>query len=92
LAEYQPDLIKIDMDLVRRIDQNQARQAIVRAVATLCGELGIRVGGDRNPGRTRFSGFGRDRFNAGLLVLQAGVPGLGPDRARRLGMTGAAAR
>jgi EAL domain-containing protein (putative c-di-GMP-specific phosphodiesterase class I) len=43
LAEYQPDLIKIDLDLVRGIDQNQARQAIVRAVAALCGELGIRV-------------------------------------------------
>lgn len=43
LAEYQPHLIKIDMDLVRGIDQSQARQAIVRAVAAMCGELGIKV-------------------------------------------------
>ena len=43
LAEYQPDIIKIDMDLVRNIDTSLARQAIVRAIASLCGELGIRV-------------------------------------------------
>lgn len=43
LAEYQPHLIKIDMDLVRGIDQSPARQAIVRAVAAMCGELGIKV-------------------------------------------------
>jgi EAL domain-containing protein (putative c-di-GMP-specific phosphodiesterase class I) len=43
LAEYQPDLFKIDMDLVRGIDQNRARQAIVRAVAAMCAELGVRV-------------------------------------------------
>ena len=43
LSEYQPDLVKIDMDLVRNIDSNRARQAIVRAIAAMCGELGIRV-------------------------------------------------
>lgn len=43
LAEYQPDLIKIDMDLVRNIDTSVPRQVIVRAIATMCGELGIRV-------------------------------------------------
>jgi EAL domain-containing protein (putative c-di-GMP-specific phosphodiesterase class I) len=43
LAEYQPDIIKIDMDLVRGIDTQAPRQAIVRAIASLCHELGIRV-------------------------------------------------
>ncbi|MDN2711427.1 EAL domain-containing protein [Janthinobacterium sp. SUN118] len=43
LAEYQPDIVKIDMDLVRNIDTSPPRQAIVRAVAGLCRELGIRV-------------------------------------------------
>lgn len=43
LAEYQPDIVKIDMDLVRQIDTSPPRQAIVRAVASLCRELGIRV-------------------------------------------------
>jgi len=43
LAEYQPDIIKIDMDLVRDIDTHPARQAIVRAIASLGRELGIRI-------------------------------------------------
>ena len=43
LAEYQPDIIKIDMDLVRDIDTQPARQAIVRAIANLGSELGIRI-------------------------------------------------
>lgn len=43
LADYQPDIIKLDMDLVRGIDQRPARQAIVRGVARICEELGIRL-------------------------------------------------
>ena len=43
LAEYQPDLIKIDMDLVRDIDKNRARQAIVAGIAAICKSLNIRV-------------------------------------------------
>ncbi len=33
LAEYQPDIVKIDMDLVRGIDQHRARQVIVLGIA-----------------------------------------------------------
>lgn len=43
LAEYQPDIIKIDMDLVRDIDRSHARQVIVGAITTMCGQLGVRV-------------------------------------------------
>jgi EAL domain-containing protein (putative c-di-GMP-specific phosphodiesterase class I) len=43
LSEYQPDLIKIDMDLVRNIDTSAPRQAIVRAITAMCGEMGVRV-------------------------------------------------
>ncbi|HAT32223.1 MAG TPA: diguanylate phosphodiesterase [Janthinobacterium sp.] len=43
LSEYQPDIIKIDMDLVRGIDRNPARKAIVRGITAICAELGIRV-------------------------------------------------
>ena len=43
LAEYQPDIIKIDMDLVRNIDTDLPRQAIVRSIASLCRELGIKL-------------------------------------------------
>jgi EAL domain-containing protein (putative c-di-GMP-specific phosphodiesterase class I) len=43
LAEFQPDVIKIDMHLVRDIDSRGPRQAIVRAVIQACLELGIDV-------------------------------------------------
>lgn len=43
LADFQPDLIKIDMDLVRHIDSSKSRQAIVRSLLQLCNDMGIRV-------------------------------------------------
>jgi EAL domain-containing protein (putative c-di-GMP-specific phosphodiesterase class I) len=43
LADFQPDVIKIDMHLVRDIDSKGPRQAIVRAVIQVCGDLGIDV-------------------------------------------------
>lgn len=43
LADFQPDQIKIDMNLVRGIERHGPRQAIVRAVAQVCGDLGIDV-------------------------------------------------
>ena len=43
LADFQPDIIKLDMKLVRGVDTDVPRQAIVRAVIGLCGELKIRT-------------------------------------------------
>jgi len=43
LAEYQPHLVKIDMDLVRNIDRDRPRQVIVASIAAMCRELGIEV-------------------------------------------------
>jgi EAL domain-containing protein (putative c-di-GMP-specific phosphodiesterase class I) len=43
LANFQPDLIKIDMDLVRGIDSSPARQAIVAGIMGICRELDIAV-------------------------------------------------
>lgn len=43
LADFQPDQIKIDMNLVRGIERHGPRQAIVRAIAQVCGDLGIDV-------------------------------------------------
>lgn len=43
LAAFKPDLIKIDMDLVRDIDHDEVRQVIVRHVLAMCGELGVKV-------------------------------------------------
>lgn len=46
LADFQPDIIKLDMDLIRGIDQSRTRQAIVRATVGMCEELGIKVIGE----------------------------------------------
>ena len=41
LSDFQPDIIKIDMDLVRGIDTSRPRQAILRNLARLCQDMGI---------------------------------------------------
>ena len=43
LADFQPDIIKLDMDLVRNIDTHRPRQAIVRNLVRMCEEMGIEV-------------------------------------------------
>ena len=43
LAGFQPDLIKIDMELVRHIDRSSSRQAIVRGMVRICADLGVQV-------------------------------------------------
>lgn len=43
LARFQPDLIKIDMDLIRHIDMERAKAAIVASVSRLAADLGITV-------------------------------------------------
>jgi EAL domain-containing protein (putative c-di-GMP-specific phosphodiesterase class I) len=43
LAEFQPDQVKIDMNLVRGIEHHGPRQSIVRAIVQVCGDLGIEV-------------------------------------------------
>jgi EAL domain-containing protein (putative c-di-GMP-specific phosphodiesterase class I) len=43
LTEFQPDIIKLDMVLIRDVDQDRVRQVIVRGVLQVCRELGITV-------------------------------------------------
>ncbi|CAM2159188.1 blue light- and temperature-responsive anti-repressor (plasmid) [Pararobbsia alpina] len=43
LTEFQPDLLKLDMELVRGIDTDSVRQSIVRGVLSMCRDLGVRV-------------------------------------------------
>jgi len=43
LSDIQTDLIKLDMALIRDIDKNTPRQAIVRGILQVCGDLGITV-------------------------------------------------
>lgn len=41
LADFQPEFVKLDMNLCRGIDGHHARQAIVRGIAQVCRDLGI---------------------------------------------------
>ncbi|QRX83305.1 EAL domain-containing protein [Glaciimonas sp. PAMC28666] len=43
LAEFQPDIIKIDMALVRDIDTSKPKQAIVDGIVSICAALNVRV-------------------------------------------------
>jgi EAL domain-containing protein (putative c-di-GMP-specific phosphodiesterase class I) len=72
LSAYQPHIVKIDMDLIRGIDTNKIKQAIVQGIVFTCQRIGcLVVAGDRNPAGERFSGRDRDIANAGLFLLQA---------------------
>ena len=41
LANFQPDMVKLDMGLVREIQSHGPKQSIVRAIHQVCFELGI---------------------------------------------------
>jgi EAL domain-containing protein (putative c-di-GMP-specific phosphodiesterase class I) len=43
LADFQPDIVKIDMDLVRNINHSKPKQAIVEGIVHMCRQLGIRA-------------------------------------------------
>ena len=68
LADFQPDLVKLDMGLVRGIDADRARQAIVGGLLRICAELDVGVVAEgveteaehralRDLGATMFQGF-----------------------------------
>jgi EAL domain-containing protein (putative c-di-GMP-specific phosphodiesterase class I)/CheY-like chemotaxis protein len=43
LATLEPDIVKLDMSLIRDIDRHATKRRVVGATATLCRELGARV-------------------------------------------------
>lgn len=43
LADFQPDVVKLDMALTRGVDGDRVRRAIVAGIVRLCSELDIRV-------------------------------------------------
>ncbi len=43
LADFQPDMIKLDMALIRGIDHSRSRRAIVTGVVSMCEQLAIDV-------------------------------------------------
>ncbi|SCC82149.1 EAL domain-containing protein [Saliniramus fredricksonii] len=46
LARFQPDIVKLDMELVRGIDQDRVRRVIVSGIMRICDDLGIAVIGE----------------------------------------------
>lgn len=43
LADFQPDLLKLDMGLIRKIDTDRVRQRIVQHVVRLCEDIGVTI-------------------------------------------------
>jgi EAL domain-containing protein (putative c-di-GMP-specific phosphodiesterase class I) len=43
LSDFQPDIVKVDMDLVRGIDAHAPRRAIVRHLARMAEDMGVSV-------------------------------------------------
>lgn len=43
LVNFQPDIIKLDMQLIRKIDAHGPRQAVIKAILEVCTALGIDV-------------------------------------------------
>lgn len=43
LADFQLDMIKVDMNLVSGIESRGPRQSMIRAIATVCNDRGIDV-------------------------------------------------
>jgi len=43
LANFQPDIIKIDMELIRDVDTSKSRQIIIKAITRMCEELNVVV-------------------------------------------------
>jgi EAL domain-containing protein (putative c-di-GMP-specific phosphodiesterase class I)/CheY-like chemotaxis protein len=43
LATIEPEIVKLDMSLIRGVDENPTKRRVVGAIATLCRELGSRV-------------------------------------------------
>ena len=43
LAKFQPDIVKLDMELIRGIDTDRVRRAMVRCMAAMCVDLGVIV-------------------------------------------------
>ncbi|CAN7163350.1 EAL domain-containing protein [Acidovorax sp. Leaf78] len=72
LSDFQPDIIKIDMDLIRNVDTNRARQAIVRSLVRLCEEMHIQViaEGIETPGERDFLADTGIRLMQGYLFAR----------------------
>lgn len=46
LAQFQPDLVKLDMQLIRDIDKDRVKRVIVGGIVRICRDLGIEIIGE----------------------------------------------
>ena len=46
LARFQPDVVKLDMELVRGVDIDRVKRTLVRSILSACTDLGVRVLGE----------------------------------------------
>ncbi|WP_432422211.1 EAL domain-containing protein [Robbsia betulipollinis] len=81
LTDFQPDLIKLDMALLRGIDTDNVRQRIVTGVLDICNGLGVRViaEGIETPGERDFlAGVGVTLMQGYLFAKPAfkGMPAI----------------
>ncbi len=76
LAQLQPEVVKIDMSLVRGVDKNATKQKLVGSMATLSKEMGMLVvveGVETIGERDALVGLGCDLFQ-GYLFAKPGRP------------------
>ena len=74
LADFQPDLIKLDMNLVRGIEGRGPRQSIARAIGAVCTDLGIDVIAEGVETRDEYAWFAGEgvRLFQGYLFARPG--------------------
>lgn len=85
LAEWQPDVIKLDMNLIRDIHQNKAKQLIVKSILDVCNGLEITViaeGVETRDELLQMREFGVNLFQGYYFAkpLFEGLPEIPPDR------------
>ncbi len=80
LSDFQPDVIKVDMDLIRGVDSNKPRQAIVRSLVRLCEEMQITVvaEGIETAGERDFLRDAGIRLMQGYLIAKPAFRAMAP--------------
>ncbi|MGZ8251557.1 MAG: EAL domain-containing protein [Methylophilaceae bacterium] len=74
LAQFQPDIVKVDMELLRNIDSSKSRQSIVKALTTMCDELDVTIlaeGVETKAERDFLLGLGINLFQGYLFCKPA---------------------
>jgi EAL domain-containing protein (putative c-di-GMP-specific phosphodiesterase class I) len=75
-TQLEPDVVKLDMSLVRDVDKNVVKRRVVRSMVSLCREMGMLVVGEgveTRAERDALAGLGCDLFQ-GFLFAKPGKP------------------